>query len=434
MAVERTRRATEPQSAHAGRGRGQGSGPQRARGGPAAWLQQAAGNRAVAHLLAATGPTPVVARQEADAQEIPLLSVENAALLSLLCHDRVEDIAPLLRRYVEDDRYGQDLHDAYWGFATLGRQTAVRDGQNRRSTPQELDRLEHLVGLWSRVRERITSDHAATARSTLARSQAQALALQVHLVFAYRQAILAGQDPAEIDLTGSDKSLKFVAEQVVSLLSAINTVQAADVGRDIAPLVQVLDKTLTVVNVFSDWQQTGPLMSPISADIRALRNAWTAGTGATSLLGISQYLPLFSHIPMCLEHIQGAFDTISRHAQAENRVWWQLRDTFGGDRLYRPNAEVGGQPLHTYLLGVFRASSAEAVPRPSETVVEFFDDRRDMFDTVERDVMGQGWDTIPTERSWIVLEAVDPGRLNRWVHRNRETVWRLLYGPDMELP
>ncbi|WP_158288724.1 hypothetical protein [Ornithinimicrobium flavum] len=48
--------------------------------------------------------------------------------------------------------------------------------------------------------------------------------------------------------------------------------------------------------------------------------------------------------------------------------------------------------------------------------------------------MGQGWDTIPTERSWIFFDSVDPGRLNRWVHRNRETIWRLLYGPDMELP
>ncbi|WP_134774566.1 hypothetical protein [Ornithinimicrobium flavum] len=258
MAAERTHRATEPQPAQAGPRRGHGSGPQRAPGGPAGWLPQAAGNRAVAHLLAATGPTPVVARQEADAQEIPVLSVENAALLSLLCHDRVEDIAPIFRRYVEDDRYGQDLHDAYWGFSALGRQTAVQDGRNRRSTPEELERLEHLSGLWSGVRERITADNAATARRTLARAQAQALALQVQLVFAYRQAILAGQGPEEIDLTGSDKSLKFVAEQVVSLLSAINTAQAADVGRDVAPLVQVLDKTLTVVNVFSDWQQTGP--------------------------------------------------------------------------------------------------------------------------------------------------------------------------------
>jgi hypothetical protein len=75
------------------------------------------------------------------------------------------------------------------------------------------------------------------------------------------------------------------------------------------------------------------------------------------------------------------------------------------------------------MVTVMHAGDASGVPTPvPATVSSFFVDRADDLEA------GAGGEEVPTSGFWF-WEEVDPEKIGRWVFRNRNSIWGMLYGP-----
>lgn len=329
-----------------------------------------------------------------------------------------------------DPRYAffSDLYDLYWAFHRLMIALKKMPGGSE-TTPAQREQALSLAEKWQTLRERIEARNKREARAALKRARAGSKRLQKQVLFAYRDIYMAGQEPGDVDVGGG--SMKDLAEQVTSILNVINEADAAVTGRSVTALIPVLDKTLSIVKLITGWKVTAPLTSGSEKSIAALQNAWSLATTVLGLSGMGKFLPLFSYIGPMLDAIAKQWSRLVGLLRKKNRIWWELREVVG-DELPHPGAEAGGNAVFRYMKRVIRASSPPT-KGPSDAVVEFFDDNREMFTRTMKEVMG-GRRGVPTRSSWIVTDEVDPKKLNAWVFRNRASVWRLIYGRGMRVP
>jgi hypothetical protein len=249
--------------------------------------------------------------------------------------------------------------------------------------------------------------------------------MQLQLVLVYRQVYLSGEDSTtEIVISETNEettTLRNIADQVTGLLSAINEADAAVSGRQVAPLLGMLSRANQFLNLILGWNFTGELDSASQEAFDDLQNGFALAMTAASFTAASAYLPLFGHIPALLGAISQQWDRVVEGLRRQNTDWWEAF----GDMPYC-SEEPGGCETLNYMISVFEASSYENVTTPPEEVADFFLDRRDMFNSVAREVMQSG--RVPTESEYVIFTVIDDDSFKGWVYFNREWIWRLIYG------
>ena len=353
----------------------------------------------------------------------------SPALLAQQANQTVRESGAILADMTPADRYFERTYQVYWGLAGL-RQELLGLPEGAETTAAQRRRFTELTEVWGSVQTDMTAAHERDARRTLAQARQAADALQLEMLYAYRDVYAAQQDPSNVQI--GDATLRSLADWTRQLLAAINQADAGITGRTVTPLIPVLTHALRIVNLIAGWQATSGLASESEADLAALQNAWSLANTVAGLSGFGRFLPLFGHIGPALNGIATAWRRVVSRAQEQNATWWAARDLLG-EELPRPQAMPGGRPVFTYMREIFAASEPPSTPPPAP-VVEFFTSNREMFSAVATQVMGQGSTRMPTRSSWLFWTTADPARLNEWAFYHREMVWRLIYGRDMELP
>ena len=297
------------------------------------------------------------------------------------------------------------------------------------TTADQRKRATDLARRWARIQDDMAARNKRSALRALKEAREASAALRLQFLYAYRDIYAAGEVPEEVKL--GSFSLKDLAEKTKDLLKAINEADANISGRSVTPLIPVLDNTLSVVNLITGWKAASGLAAPSMKDFMALQNALSLGTTVAGLAGFGKFLPFFSHIGPLLDGIAKGWSRLVSELQKKNARWWEAREVMG-EAPPHPEALPGGRQVLDYMKRIFRESGPPS-GRPSEEVVDFFDENRDMFTKVASEVMGENW-PIPTESSWIFWTKVAPDKLSTWVYYNRDMVWRLIYGRGMEPP
>lgn len=363
-------------------------------------------------------------------EELVKAVTQNPKLMALQAKDIANEISQVLAEKEPGDSYFEDLYKVYWGFYRLIAELK-RMPERATTTTEQRDKAEKLAEKWANIRSCMIADAERRMRRELAKAEKGARAMRVQLLYAYHDIYEAGEEPGDVKF-GSLDTVKGVAEKMTDLLKAINEADAGITGRSVTPIIPVLDKTLTVVNVISGWKVTASLAAESSKGIAALQNAWSLANAGLGLAGFGKFLPLFGHIGPLLDSIAKGWDRVDSALRKKNRLWWEARDVMGEDLPHR-EAEPGGGVLHSYMKKMFRTSKPLSEP-PSKDVLKFFYDKREMFNTAVKDVMGEPWSEVPTKSAWLISEETDPKKINRWVFCNRDMVWRLVYGRDMDPP
>jgi hypothetical protein len=368
---------------------------------------------------------PVYVILEAEAERL----VQQPDFLARQCQRWIDEIGPILSDMKIWDPLFDPVHDVYWGFAWLAYELRRTEGT---TTPEQRDRYRELVAQWVQIKEEMDrrmeemeDENRRRIRQELAEARARMEQIRERLVLLYRKVYLAGGDDTTEFVTSETGrrtiTLRELSGHVVSILNAINAADAEMTGRSISPLVTVLTRVHSFVNLFLGWSFTSELASEIQEDFAALQNALSLATTGLSLTRASPFLAFLSHIPLLLGEIAQGWDILERALREQNTEWWEV---FG--KLERPQVEPGGRAMWNYMLAVFRASSPEELPAPDEDVVDYFNDHREMFSRVATDLMETRG--VPTKSWFLFWRRVDPSRLNSWVFYNRRWIWRLLYG------
>lgn len=338
-------------------------------------------------------------------------------------------IGPLLSEMNQFDYLFDEVYDVYWGLAQIERElSALTAGQE--PSKEQYGRINDYQERWDSIKDRMAARNRRQVRNDLRRAKEEAEKLRTELLYTYRDVHNAGSTPDEIQVSGG--SLKDVAENVKDLLIAINDADAQLTGRSVTPLIPVLNKSLSIVNLLAGWEQTSGLATESQQNMAHLQNLWSGSTTAIGLIGLGKHLPLFSHIGPMLNVISQQFDVIVSAIQEQNKIYWQLRDVLGSD-VRNPHELPGGKAVFDYMRAVFR-SSEPLSETPSGDVLQFFLRNRRMFDDIARDVKDRPWATTPVERRFLFGSKIDEDRFNSWVFYNRTWVWRAIYGRGMEPP
>ena len=341
---------------------------------------------------------------------------------------QLQDVEGVFANMQPGELFFESLNSLYLDLFALAFEL-LRMPEGEQTTPDQRKRATDLARKWSRIQDDMAAHNKRKARRDLKEAREASAALRLELLYAYRDVYAAGEEPEDVQL--GSFNLKDLAEKTKDLLQAINEADANISGRSVTPLIPVLDNTLSVVNLITGWKAASGLAAPSTKDFMALQNALSLGTTVAGLAGFGKFLPFFSHIGPLLDGISKGWSRLVRELQKKNARWWEAREVMGEDSPH-PEALPGGRQVLDYMKRIFRRSSPPS-GHPSEAVIDFFDENRDMFTKAPSEVMGENW-PIPTESSWIFWTKVAPDKLNTWVYYNRDMVWRLIYGRDMEPP
>ncbi|MCP4357067.1 MAG: hypothetical protein GY796_03495 [Chloroflexi bacterium] len=357
--------------------------------------------------------------------------MEDPKVMAIQAKSIADDIAKLLSQLKPGEPYFETLYTTYWGFGKLiVALKKMPDGAT--TTLEQRNAANNLAQKWANVKASMEANHKRQMKKNLAKAREGARALQIQLLYSYHDIYAAGKEPEDVKLGGLD-TMKGMAEKGVDLLKAINEADAGISGRSITPVIPVLDKILSIVNVIAGWKVTSSLAADSTKAIAALQNALSLANTGLSLTGFGKFLPLFSYIGPLLDGIAKGWGRLVAALSKKNRMWWEAREVVGDD-LPHPGAEPGGRAVFSYMKKIYKVSAPPS-GNPSDKVVEFFDDNREMFTKSVKEVMGKSWSKVPTKRTWYLFgKEADPNKLNKWVFYNKDMVWRLIYGRGMEPP
>lgn len=395
-------------------------------------LQRAAGNAATTQLFAQAD----VMRQDEEDEgvtfgEMLAEGLERAWHTKAFARTQLERLADEVTDFVAEQneytwyyRTGFDLMD---DTAVLLLKVIETPGD--KTSEAHIDRAADLFGRWTRLKKRVVADNRAAGLRELRRTERSMKALREQILFAYRDAYAAGKTPSDIEVGAGN--LKDVAERTLTVLTAINDAEAILNGRDVAPLVGVLGKVKSVVDLLAGWKSVPALAASSQEALAKIENIWAAGGTAAGFTAAGPYMFMYAHIGPLLSGIAKQWDKVVSLLRKQNRMWWELRDVVG-DELPYVTEEPGGRPVFNYMKGMFKASSPPS-GTPSDSVVEFFDDRRKMFSRTAKEVMDTRGPKTQSVFAGFGTE-IKPSRLNSWVFYNRDMVWKLIYGRDMKPP
>jgi len=341
----------------------------------------------------------------------------------------LKEMDPLFEDLSEGNLYFNQITEAYSELWFLKLELRQMEGDSK-TTEDQRTRAHKYYQQWLSAQEGLEAANLRRTKDILRQAAEADELLKIQLTYAYSDIYHAGKEPGDVKVGSSN--MKDLAAKGVDLLKAINEADALVTGRNVAPVIPVLDKALAIVNLITGWKVTSDLASESQEGMKALQNAISAATTVLGLAGFGKFLPLFAYIGPLLDGIAKGWDRIVGKLREKNRMWWQARDVMGED-LPHGEEEPGGREVFNYMKKVFEESSP-LKGKPSGGVVEFFDKNRQMFSDTAKQVMGKSWGGIPTESSWLFWEEVDADKLNGWVFYNREMTWRLIYGRGMELP
>ena len=348
--------------------------------------------------------------------------LHHAPTLANICNDRVDEVGLILSDTAEGQRHFNTLYDIYTGFFGLAFELLQTQEE---TTEAQRERFTGLQTSWENVQIDIENDNIAEIQGNLHRTRARAEQIKEQLVLMYREVYLSGEDSTtEIVISQTNEettTLRNIADQITGLLGAINEADAALTSRQVAPVLTALGRANAVLNLILGWNFTGDLDSESQGAFDDLQNALAVGMTVASFTSAGALLPLFGHIPVLLGAISAQWDRVVEGLRSQNTDWWEIF----GEMPYCAE-EPGGCETLRYMESVFRASSFTDVQPPPEEAASFFLSRRDMFDTVAREVMERGG--VPTESELLVFTAIDDESFTAWVHYNREWVWKLIYG------
>ena len=347
--------------------------------------------------------------------------------LSQNCTDRANEIQQFLEEYPEGSRYYYTVQTIFSGFFNLAFELTATEGE---TTVEQRSRYTELLTSWEEVKQNIEDYIAYELQRNLRKTRKQIEVMKQELVLVYRRIYLSGEDSTleiVINETSEETSaLRDITDQVTSLLSEINTADAAIAGRQVAPAMTALSRAFQFMNVILGWNFTGELDSASQEAFDDLQNGFALLMTAASFTAAAAYLPLFGHIPILLGEISKLYDKLVEAIREHNTVMWEELGMKGVC-----SEEPGGCETLDYMISVFEAGSWENVTVPPEGVAGFFVSRREMFNAVGTEVMETG--EVPTESSWLLFTEIDEESFTPWVYFNREWIWRLIYG-DRENP
>jgi hypothetical protein len=356
--------------------------------------------------------------------------MENPKLMAMQAKDILKDVTAVFSGKKPGDAYFTDLETVYWGlFKLVIDLTKMPEGSV--TTTEQRAKAEKYAKKWVRIKAGIAADAEIKMRSDLAKAKEGTKKLQIQMLYAYHDIYAAGKEPGDVKM-GDGETIKGMAEKVTDLLKSINEADAGISGRSVTPIIPVLDKTLTIVNVITGWKVTKPLAAEASKDMANLQNALSLALAGLSLSGFGKFLPLFGYIGPLLDGIAKGWDRLVSALSKKNRMWWEAREIMGED-LPHPSAEPGGRAVFNYMKKMFKVSSAPS-KAPSKSVLEFFYDNKTMLNKAMKEVMGKSWSKVPTRSSWLIFSETNPEKINNWVFYNRDTIWRLIYGRGMKPP
>jgi hypothetical protein len=388
---------------------------------------------AIARQTGASGARQGAAPQEEEGETLGEIIAHTILMSPPLLADQAsssaEEVGKHLAGKQPGDPYFDRMYEVYSGLAGLMLDLR-RMPKGRKTTEKQRRRWNELAQKWGGIENDLIASNKARAKRHLEKARRNAERWRLEMLYTYRDIYNAGDEPEDVDI-GSG-SLKNLVETTKDLLAGINEADAQVSGRSVTPLIPVMDKTLSLVKLINGWKVTSGLAAESQSDLAALINAWNLSTTALGLAGFGKFLPFFGHIGPLLDGISKGYGRLVGQLRRKNRLWWKARKIMGKE-LPHPAAMPGGKPVFSYMKKVFDASGPLS-GRPSESVVDFFYENRKMFDAVAKEVMGKKWATVPTKSSWLVLTKVDPDKLNQYVYYNREMIWRLIYGRDMEFP
>ncbi len=409
---------------------------QQSAGGPqhvamALALQRSAGNSATTQLL---GQGQVMRLEEDEGLSFTEIVAEGLAAAwttKPFARAELEQLADEITDFVAE----QNEHSSFYrtGFQLLD-ETAmlllkVIEAPGDKTSEADIDAAADVFGRWEELKQRVVESNKAEGKRELRRTEREMMALREQILFAYRDAYAAGKEPSDIEVGAGN--LKDVAEGTLTVLTAINDAEAILNGRDVAPLVGVLGKVKSVVGLLAGWKEVPALAASSQEALAKIENIWAAGGTAAGFTAAGPYMIMYAHIGPMLSGIAHQWDKVVSLARQQNRVWWELREVVG-DELPYASEEPGGRPVFTYMRDMFKAASAPP-GTPADAVVEFFDDRRQMFTRTAREVMDTRGPKTESVFAGFGTE-IKPAGLNSWVFDNRDMVWKLIYGRDMKPP
>jgi len=342
--------------------------------------------------------------------------------LADICSNRAEEVSHLMTDIQEGNRHYNTLSDIYMGFFGLAFQLLQTEGE---TTEEQRNRFIQLQSDFESTQQAIEEDTIASIRSSLRTTRRRIEEMQLQLVLVYRQVYLSGEDSTtEIVISETNEetaTLRGIADQITGFLSAINDADAALTGRQVAPVLTALSRATQFLNLILGWNFTGELDSASQEAFDDLQNGLAVGFTAASFTAASAYLPLFGHIPVLLGGISQQWDRVVEGLRSQNTDWWEA---FG--EMPYCSEEPGGCETLNYMVSVFQASSFRNVNAPPEEAADFFLSRRDMFNSVARELMNSG--SVPTESEYIIFTVIDDDSFKAWVYYNKEWIWKLIYG------
>lgn len=397
-------------------------------------LQQQVGNASVQKILSRQKAALQIQRDDDEGmtfgEMLATAIMENPKLMAMQAKDILKDVSAVYSEKEPGDPYFTRLETVYWGLWKLVIElNKMPEGSS--TTAEQRDKAEKYARKWVSIKTDIAADAERKMRRELERAKEATKALQIQMLYAYHDIYAAGEEPGDVEMAKGE-TIKSVAEKITDLLKSINEADAAVSGRTVAPIIPVLDKTLTIVNVIAGWKVTKPLAAEASKDMARLQNALNLATAGLSLAGFGKFLPLFGYLGPLLDGIAKGWDKLVSALSKKNRMWWEAREVMGED-LPHPGAEPGGKAVFSYMKMMFRSSSPPT-KAPSESVLDFFYDNKTMFNKALKEVMGRSWSRVPTRSSWLIFAETNPDKINSWVFYNRDTIWRLIYGRGMEPP
>ena len=348
--------------------------------------------------------------------------LSNPPMLASICQDRIAEIERMMSEVPENSRHHNSLNDVWRGFFGLAFQLLQTEGE---TTEEQRANYLELQERWERIPREIEDDNIARIARDLRRTRSAIERMRSNLVLIYRQVYLSGEDSTtEIVISETNEqttTLRNISDQITGFLSAINDADAALSGRQVAPVLTALSRANMILNLILGWNFTGDLDSASQEAFDDLQNGLSLGLAVGSFTAAAPLLPLFGHIPVLLGAISQQWDRIVEGLRAQNTDWWEAF----GEMPYCSEEPGGCETLH-YMESVFRASSFQDVQPPPDEARSFFLGRRDMFDTVAREVMESSG--VPTDREYLIFTGIDDDSFPAWLHYNREWVWRLIYG------
>jgi hypothetical protein len=390
-------------------------------------LQKQVGNRAVQQFLS----TQIAPASEAQRKEQPGVTLEtaltkaireNPSMMSGHAKDLLKRIKALLATKQPGDSYVDEMQLVAAGLSTLVADLKKLPAGSK-TTAEQQKKHKKWVARWLGIKQNLESDARAAMRRQLADAKAATKKMQIHMMHAYHEANRAGINPSDVKIAETD-NVRTLAEKVLDLLAEISVADAKLSGRSVAPLIPVLQKTLKIVTLSFTWKATKPFMATASADMRKVQNALNLATTPLSIVGLGKFLPMFGHFAPLLTGIAGGWDTFVKSYRIKNRTWWKIKK---GESLQYSEAGPVPGPVFSYLVKMMKASSPPSDAPPKEVLNHFYK-YREVINKAMKEVMGKGWDKVPTRKYWLVFAETHPGQINDWVFRNRDAIWALMCG------